>query len=379
MSIVSYWTPSVLPIEAFTVMGMSAKPNSKNPIGEFGTGLKLAVAATLRLGGEFRMFIENVEYVFYVKKRNFRGTEHDQVMLRKRKGGMLAKWSYQELPFTLNYGRNLSWWQIHRELESNTRDEDGEVAVGPAEILKGGTTIQVEHPEIVEAAIDGNVFFDPEEKPIWSADQFDVYDRPSEHLYYRGVRIFTMEYPSKFTYNFKHGHVRLTEDRSPSNVWWLNVLIRTGWMTTRSIPKETIERALKYNAKVDSPSFETHSLEYDASLPGISASFLEVARALKKSGFMSEKFGGFYGSWTTIQEKKATAASRYKRVRVTFEEAELIAQMLRDRGMGILANKFSDAEEDTDSSSEETEVEEIPIPMDPLVLTAVDTDDDIPF
>lgn len=344
MSKVTYITKSVLPIEAFSVMGMSAKPNSTNPIGEFGTGLKLAVAATLRMGGKFYMWTDDVEYEFYVKDREFRGTEHKQVMLRKRKG-MLRKWSYQELPFTLNYGRNLDWWQIHRELESNTRDEGGEVIIDDGYHEQGGTVIQVVHPGIVEAAEVGGVFFDPgDEKPVWNTHAVDVYDRPSNHMYYRGVRVFTLEYPSRFTYNFRPGQVRLTEDRSPANVWWLNTLIRTGWMTNTLVPKGVVYKALSYNEKKDMPTFETHSLEYDPTSPGISGTFVDVARALKKKGFVSERVGAWYSGWSSVQEKRRKKSSvKYKRVKVTVAEAELIASVLRDKGQEHLADKFSGA------------------------------------
>ena len=346
-STVTYATPSLLPIEAFSVMGMSAKPNSTNPIGEFGTGLKLAVAATLRLGGKFRMRIGGVEYEFYVKTREFRGTRHEQVMLRKRKG-VFHKWSYQELPFTLNYGRNLDWWQIHRELESNTRDENGSVMAYGGEWLNGATDeqtiIEVEHPGVVVAATEGEVFFDPgDEKPVWSTSAVDVYDLPSKHMYYRGVRVFTLQHPSRFTYNFKPGQVRLTEDRSPSNVWWLNTLLCNGWMTNTLIPKGAVYKALNYDPKKDQPTFQTHSLEFDPTSPGISGTFVDVARELKKKGFVSERVGAWYGGWSSVQDKKKQVSSKYKQVKLTLEEAETVASILRAEGRTVLANKFSSA------------------------------------
>lgn len=340
---VTYVTTSLLPIEAFTVMGMSAKPNSTNPIGEFGTGLKLAVAATLRMGGKFRMWIGGVEYEFYVKDREFRGTEHKQVMLRKRRG-MLAKWSYQELPFTLNYGRNLDWWQVHRELESNTRDEGGTTYIEKVYAGEGWTVIQIEHPGIVEAASEGGVFFDPgDAKPIWSSGAMEVYDMPSEHLYYRGVRVFTLQHPSRFTYNFKPGQVRLTEDRSPANVWWLNTLISNGWMTNSLIPKGALYKALNYDTAKDQPTFETHSLEYDPTAPGISGAFVGVARELKKKGFVSERVGAWYGGWSSVQEKKNKGSTKYKQIKLTLEQAEIVAAILRKNGEDSLADKFSSA------------------------------------
>jgi hypothetical protein len=356
-NVVSYATASSLPIEAFSVMGMSAKPNSNNPIGEFGTGLKLAVAATIRMGGRFEMWVDGVEYEFYAKQRNFRDTTHEQVMLRKR-NSVFKKWYCQELPFTLNYGRNLDWWQIHRELESNTRDEGGVVHVGhdAAQEHKGkGTVITVSHPCIYEAATEGEVFFDPgEATPVWRTDAVEVYDMPSNHMYYRGVRVFTLQYQSRFTYNFRAGHVRLTEDRSPANVWWLNTLIRTGWMTNLAIPKKAVYKALSYNEKKDSATFETHSLEYDPTAPGISSVFVEVARELKKKGFVSERVGAWYGGWSSVQEKKKRQkASKYKQIKLTLEEAEFVHTCLVDAGHSELAKKFLNAKVMEEGEDEE--------------------------
>jgi hypothetical protein len=96
-----------------------------NPIGQFGTGLKYAVAVILRHGGTVRLFIETEEYEFYVHEKDFRGKELQTVRMRKRHG-TLARWmSSRQLPFTLNYGRNWELWQAYRELESNARDERG--------------------------------------------------------------------------------------------------------------------------------------------------------------------------------------------------------------------------------------------------------------
>lgn len=114
----------LIPIDAFTTFGINAKPNSDNPIGYFGTGLKYAVAVTLRLGGTFRLFRGIEEYEFYLKEKDFRGKSFQTVRMRKRKS-LMARWSYDKLPFTTELGKNWKPWMAIRELESNTRDENG--------------------------------------------------------------------------------------------------------------------------------------------------------------------------------------------------------------------------------------------------------------
>ena len=45
---ITFHSPTILPIEAATTMGVSVK-ESDNAIGKFGTGLKYAIAGVLRL------------------------------------------------------------------------------------------------------------------------------------------------------------------------------------------------------------------------------------------------------------------------------------------------------------------------------------------
>ena len=327
--IYEFYTPTSLPIEAFSVMGMSAKPNSDNPIGEFGTGLKLAVATVLRLGGTFEVFIDGTEYVFYTKNRDFRGSPHAQVMMRMRKG-LLARYSYHELPFTLNYGRNLEAWQVYRELESNTRDEGGGSAWATddedAQYLfprDKGTLIRVSCKGLEEAIESGAVFI-KEAEVAWENNFMRVLETPSDFIYYRGIRVFALKHPSRYTYDFKPGHMKLTEDRSPTNVWWTMHLIQHSWMTNK-IPMEHISKALKYDTNKDEPLFETHELTFDATSPGISDAFVTVARQLQKKGFVSSKIGTWLGGFTSVsKEKKAKKVS----MEFTGDELKLLLDAL---------------------------------------------------
>ena len=70
--IVQFKTPTSVPLEAFSLMGVNVK-TSNNAIGRFGTGLKYAVAVILRYGGSIQLFIDGVEHEFYLSKKEFRG------------------------------------------------------------------------------------------------------------------------------------------------------------------------------------------------------------------------------------------------------------------------------------------------------------------
>lgn len=338
-----FYTATTLPIEAVTVMGMSAKPNSGNPIGMFGTGLKLAIAATMRMGGTFELYIDGVEYMFYRKTREFRGTEHQQIMMKKRKG-LLARWTYHELPFTTNYGRNLEAWQVYRELSSNTKDELGEehwVDSGwnDGQVKPTGTTMRVSCAGLEEVVESGDVFLtsDSEEHVVVSNYHMTVYDRPSQHLYYRGVRVHTFKNPARFTYDFKKDRVSLTEDRSPSNVWYLMHLIQNLWMT-EDIDVDYITQALS-RAEGDIKTFEADDLDYDISTFGITQEFIEAARSLELEGFAAPRAAAFSASYGSMLSSRTTRDIEISFTRTEWEtilaaletcDEEDLAQKVRD-------------------------------------------------
>lgn len=337
MNKLQFHTDTTLFFEAFTIMGLSAKPNSTNPIGQFGTGLKLSVAAILRLGGTFEVFIDGTEYVFYLKDIKFRGTEQQQIMVRKRKG-VLSRWSYQTLPFTLNYGRNLDAWQVYRELESNTRDEDGRTEwVGPEDPPPPtGTAMRITCEGLQDVLDEGETFINQKTlgEKVWGNSFFTVYDSPSKYIYYRGVRVYEMKYPSRFTYDFEQGVVELSEDRSPKNVWWMMHVIQHAWMSNK-IEKKHIYKALRYDENKDEPIFEAHDLNFDATSEAVSETFREVARNLKKKGFASPKLSTWNTGYTSYMRHVREEKKRFQ-LKLDNDEINLMI-----RGLGQLDNGAS--------------------------------------
>ena len=218
----------LIPVEAFTTFGINAKPNSTNPIGYFGTGLKYAVAVILRLGGSVRLFRGEEEYVFYTKEIDFRGKEFTTIRMKKRKS-WFAGWSYEKLPFTTELGKNWEPWMAVRELESNTRDEDGtsfwledkERDAGEflrefGHVNEHKTVIVIENCPEIEAAYDemDHIFMSPRKRKLAEVGPVEIYEGPSRYIFYRGLRVTDLETrPSLLTYNFTLG-VTLTEDRT---------------------------------------------------------------------------------------------------------------------------------------------------------------------
>lgn len=218
-------TPGLIDLRAFTVMGFNAKPNKVNPIGFFGTGLKYAVAVITRMGGTMTVFIGRDKYTFFAKKVDFRGKEFEQVWMRSERWH-LTRARNVELPFTTEYGKNWEAWMAFRELEANTRDENGVTERWDSEDrepfgVKEETVILVDGlPAFVEAYDDRDtIFLDLNPNNIVAEDHgVQVRAGKGEHLYYQGLRAKDLPKPAMFDYNFKTT-LGLTEDRTFQSDW----------------------------------------------------------------------------------------------------------------------------------------------------------------
>src|SRR5580692_5751221 len=72
--------PGVLDINLVKLLGVSVK-DSDNAIGFFGTGLKYAIASTLRLGGEIVIFSDGQRYDIAGEKLTLRDKEFTRVTI----------------------------------------------------------------------------------------------------------------------------------------------------------------------------------------------------------------------------------------------------------------------------------------------------------
>ncbi len=294
MSIV-HSTPGLIDIRSFTTFGLHAKPNSTNPIGKFGTGLKYAVATLLRLGCKVRVFIGLVEYEFATVDDNFRGVDVKMCRMRKRKS-MFNKWSYEALPFTTEHGKFWEAWQAFRELESNTRDEDGVTfSLDTMELVPqpGRTTILVEGLQYEEAYRDREKIFLPNALTHREGDdKVQVFNEPSKHLYWRGVRVFDLEHPSVYTYNILD-EMTLTEDRTLKHVW--EAQSKIAGFIARSKDTKLINAVVS----TDAEKFFEGRLDWDYAYVSPSAEFNTVIFKKKSRGsYISPRALSYYGKYS---------------------------------------------------------------------------------
>lgn len=203
-NIVSLTNTGLIPMDAVTTMGVSAK-GGENPIGFFGTGLKYAIAGLLRTSHKITIFCGLDRYDFSVSSSNIRGKDFDIVVMTGPEGPI-------KLGFTTHLGAKWEPWQIFRELYSNCLDEAGTMSFSAAEPEDGKTTIRVSGAAFSEAARKKADYFLTGD-PIYSGSLVDIYGGGSGGIFYRGVRVNNLPFPSLHTYNITH-EMDLTEDRT---------------------------------------------------------------------------------------------------------------------------------------------------------------------
>lgn len=255
---VLFQTPGVLDPRAFTTFGLTSKPNTKTPIGYFGTGLKYVVATLVRMRIPLTVITGGHTYKFDLVPSEFRGKKYDSIVMRRQEGWL---WTKTTLPFTTEFGKNWRLWQIFRELEANTRDEEGStmaIESGPYAVDVSESTssyIIVEGRAFLEEYHKRDAVFLPTElKPLNDDWLVEVFDKPSDHIYYRGLRVIDLEKPSLFTYNIK-AELQLTEDRT---VFYSADVDRwIVWSVANSTDREFIRRVIRAEDK-----FHEHGLDF---------------------------------------------------------------------------------------------------------------------
>lgn len=196
------------------MIGVSSKPNSTNPIGRFGTGLKYAIAISLRLGWEIKItnYVNGVadEHIFSLSKDTFRGQDIDVIYDNKT-----------QLPFTAHYGSHWEPWTVLRELYSNTLDEGGWMEFNEVD-MHNGSVIEIDSEDFYQVAKNyedyflignshaGNIVYDFGEMQLLDG-------KYAGKVFLKGVFIGNIK-NAAYGYNLK-SKIDLTEDRTIKDEW----------------------------------------------------------------------------------------------------------------------------------------------------------------
>jgi len=229
---VIFKTKGLIDIRSFTSFGVNSKPKTNSPIGYFGTGLKYTVAVLVRNNMKVELFVGKDKYTFYKSPAKFRDKHFDFIRMKKESwAGELMSWikpRYDELPYTTELGKNWEMWEGFRELYTNTIDEDGETFVSNdvfQEATSGFTIIKVTGEAFVKEYYDRDKNFLPDGlRQRTDSERIQVFERPSNHVYYRGMRVHDLKHPSTLTYNLLCD-IKLTENRQAASVFELEMEI----------------------------------------------------------------------------------------------------------------------------------------------------------
>lgn len=271
---VVFKTPGKLDLRSIMTFGLNAKPNTGHPIGYFGTGLKYAVAVLCREKIPMTFYIDGQKWSVKTEDSQFRDKTVTEVFLERHR--KLLPPSIRKLPFTTELGKTWQLWQAFRELETNTRDENGETFVAhefndperPIHGLtsKGFTLIVVESEAFVQEYYDREKTFLPEGLTLREGTKdIQIFDRPSQHIYYRGIRVLDLDERerSSLTYNILRS-IELTEDRTAKSKWDVQYYISQA-ISEHEEPEiirkavtskeDTFERGLNYSWGTPSTTF----------------------------------------------------------------------------------------------------------------------------
>lgn len=199
-----------------TLMGVNVKPRAegadqRNPFGFFGTGLKYAIAVSLRLNQRVTIMSGLKTMTFDRQSVDLRGKAFDQIMMTTvtpaASGGTTT--SRQSLGFTTELGKQWEAWMAFREFYCNAVDEGGQVTESTLmpTPTAGQTYVIVEGAAMAQAYRRRNDWL-LESKPIgtFSAMGYEVECHPSprglqQGIFYQNILVGKLEKPSLYTWN----------------------------------------------------------------------------------------------------------------------------------------------------------------------------------
>lgn len=248
MNIISFQNAGLIDLRAVRTFGVSAK-ECDNPIGFFGTGLKYAIAISLRLGCKVTLYRGLDRFDFATADVDVRNSKFRVVTMNG-----------EELGFTTDLGKTWEAWQAFREIYCNTTDESGSVFDAYADPLPDHTTVVITGQALYSAFLERDQII-LTAAPRWTTPRVQVHDRQNHFAYFRGIRTARIEHHGVMTYNVLSS-LDLTEDRTLKNVYQFYGAVREAVVTSEDesfIAKFLQAPADSFEARLDLDSWTTPS------------------------------------------------------------------------------------------------------------------------
>lgn len=275
--------PGEVSVSEIKTFGMSIKQD--NAIGFFGTGLKYAIAISCRLGAPIDIISGKTRYTFGVMKEVVREKEFNFIDMYGLDyvDDHVNIHASERLAFTTHVGAKWEPWMCIRECLTNCLDEGGtweysndlpKPEQGMTHVIMSGIFTSIDKSEFA-IPFDTTKVCD-EHKPL-SNDDVEVYDTPSNYIYYRGIRISTEKRNYSYMYNIKK-HNPLGEDRIMASYW-------IGDTICDAVMASDNEKLIRCILQADESVGEGHFTYY----PGSAASNAsDVTKALMRTLFKKD-------------------------------------------------------------------------------------------
>jgi hypothetical protein len=191
----------VLDIRLVALMGGTTKSKDKYKIGQFGTGLKYALAYLFRNNLDFKIFCGAQDVDITLDKENIKGEDFEIICINGHRTSI-----------TTNMGDSWEGWMIIREFWCNALDEGGAAweITDAVDGEEGKTSIYIQLagaiPEVIK---NWNNYFIHNQEPIFSNDGYALYPAGNKlRIYKQGVLIFEHDtLPSVFSYDIKDAEI----------------------------------------------------------------------------------------------------------------------------------------------------------------------------
>lgn len=232
-----------------SLIGVNVKERP-GAIGYFGTGLKYAVACLARWGESMTVQSGLAEFSFDTEEAKIRGQAFGVLVMRGASDAL-------QLGFTTELGKRWEPWMIYRELWCNAHDEPKarvyeatnapKPTAGMTRVVVAGAKIEAAHKERGEFILENR-------KALHVLPGLEIYEGPSNRIFYRGIAVQTVEKPSLYTYNITE-QLYLTEDRTAGS-WSTDPIIARGLSQiedtdvidkTLTAPSEALESRFDYD------------------------------------------------------------------------------------------------------------------------------------
>lgn len=281
----------LLDLHAITTFGASVK-EGKNPIGQFGTGLKYAIAVLLRAGCGITIQRGHEHFSFGTKVKAIR--EKDFSLVYMFQGADDSEG--QPCGFTTELGKHWELWMAYREIACNCMDEGGTIGKVdyPVDAEADQTIITVTGEAFEDVWKDRRKYILEGEPHLQIKDNFDILMVPGTEVYYRNVRVWQGE-PTLCTYNFTR-NVELTEDRTLKNPYMVQHYVEGAVLQSDNedwirrcimAPKNTMEGDFRYSRTTEpSQAFRKVVMEeYRKSHTGPNFGAVTLVRKYEKAAF----------------------------------------------------------------------------------------------